>query len=99
MLKGYQKYYGIKGISLKSGCRFYVRKDIKFKSQNDLNLIFCVEYNKFHCCWIEILNEKNPNISLGVFYRHHKKDSTDIFVEKLKDTPTLLRNCNKITIL
>ena len=73
ILDGYQKYYGMKGNSLKSGCRFYVREGIKFKSQNDLNLIFCDEYNKFHCCWIEILNEKNPNILLGVYYRHSKK--------------------------
>ena len=73
ILEGYQKYYGMKGNSLKSGCRFYVREDIKFKSQNDLNLIFCDEYNKFHCCWIKILNEKNPNILLGVYYRHYKK--------------------------
>ena len=73
ILEGYQKYYGIKGNSLKSGCRFYVREDIKFKSQNDLNLIFCDKYNKFHCCWIEIQKEKNPNILLGVYYRHPKK--------------------------
>ena len=73
ILEGYQKYYGIKGNSLKSSCRFYVREDIKFKSQNDLNLIFCDKYNKFHCCWIEILKEKNPNILLGVYYRHPKK--------------------------
>ena len=39
ILEGYQKYYGIKGNSLKSGCRFEVREDIKFKSQNDLNLM------------------------------------------------------------
>ena len=30
-LEGYQNYHGVKGKSLKSGCRFYVREDINFK--------------------------------------------------------------------
>lgn len=78
---------------------FHVRKGIKFKQQNGLNLTFCDEYNEYHCYWIEILTEKSPNILLGVCYRHSKKDSIDIFVEKLKDALTLLRNCNEITMM
>ena len=84
---------------MKSGCGFYVREDIKYKPQNDLNLTLRDEYTEFRCCWIDILNEKNPNILLGVYYRHPIKNSADIFVEKLKDTLTLLRNCNKITMI
>ena len=99
ILEGYQKYYGRKGNSLKSGCVFHVREGIKFKLRNGLNLTFCDEYNESHCYWIEILNEKSPNILLGVYYRHSKKDSIDIFVEKLKDALTLLRNFNKITMI
>ena len=30
-LEGYQNYHGVKGKSLKSGCRFYVREDRNFK--------------------------------------------------------------------
>ena len=78
---------------------FHVREGIKFKPQNGLNLTFCDEYNESHCYWIEILNEKSPNILLGVYYRRSKKDSIDIFVEKLKDALTLLRNFNKITMI
>ena len=75
ILEGYQKYYGRKVNSLKSGCVFHVREGIKFKPRNGLNLTFCDEYNESHCYWIEILNEKSPNILLGVYYRRSKKDS------------------------
>ena len=37
ILEDYQKYYGIKGSSLKSGCRLYVREGIRFKPKSDLN--------------------------------------------------------------
>ena len=38
ILEGYQKYYGKKAKSLKSGCGFYVTGDTNFKPRNDLNL-------------------------------------------------------------
>ena len=41
---------------------------------------------------------KNPNILLGAYYKDPKKHSTDIFVEELKDTIKVWRNCKKITM-
>ena len=73
ILQGCQKYYGIKGNSVKKGCGFYVREDIKFKLRNDPKLTFCGKYDEFQRYWIEILNKKNPNILLGIYYRHPKK--------------------------
>ena len=65
-------------VSEKRPCGFFVREDIKFKPQNDLKLTFRDEYNKFQCYWIEILNLKNPNFLLGVYYRYHRKILADI---------------------
>ena len=73
ILEEYQTYYEVKENSLKSSCGFYVREDIKFKPPNNLKLTCFDEYNEFQCCWIEVVNEKNPNILLGVYYRHPKK--------------------------
>ena len=46
--------------------------------------------NEFQLCWIEILHKKQPNILIGVYYRHPKKSLNEIFFEKLK------RNLQKI---
>ena len=66
-LDGYQPYCGIRGKTLKSGCGFYIRNDIKYKVRNDLNISYYDEDNEFQCYWIEILNDKKPNILIGVY--------------------------------
>ena len=45
----------------------------KFKPLNDLNLLFGDKDSQSQCFWIEILDEKNINILLGVYYGHPKK--------------------------
>ena len=73
-LEGYQLYCGIEGKTLKSGCGFYIRNDIKYKVRKDLNISYYDEDNEFQGYWIEILNDKKPNIIIGVYYRHPKKN-------------------------
>ena len=50
----------------------------------DLDMRYFDKKNEFQSCWIEILHEKQPNILIGVYYRHPKKSSNEIFIEKLK---------------
>ena len=83
-LDGYQPYYGIQGNSLKSGCGFYVKDEINYKPRKDLDIAYNDEYNEFQCCWIEIINQNNPNILVGTYYGHPKKNS-NVFIEKLKE--------------
>ena len=98
-LDGYQPYYGIQGNSLKSGCGFYVKDGINYKPRKDLDIAYNDEYNEFQCCWIEIINQNNPNILVGTYYRHPKKNSNNVFLEKLKENLHKLGNNNKITIV
>ena len=98
-LEGYQPYRGIKGKTLKSGCGFYIRNDVKYKVRSDLNISYCDEDNEFQGYWIEILNDKKPNIIIGVYYRHPKKTSNNIFLDKLKENLGKIKNKNKTTII
>ena len=47
--------------------RFYVKEDLKFMK-------IANEGNEFQSCWIEIINDINPNVIAGVFYRHSRKN-------------------------
>ena len=95
-LEEYQNYCGIKGKTLKSGCGFYIQNEIKYKIRNDLNISFGNEENEFQCFWVEIINEKNPNIIVGVHYRYSKKNSNNSFLDKLKTNLEKIKNNNKI---
>ena len=53
------------------------------------------ENNEFQSCWIEISNNSTPNIIIGCYYRHPKKTSNGMFIEKLTDTLSKPRNANK----
>ena len=46
-LEGYQNYHGNKGSSIKSGCGFYVKGGIKFKSRKDLDIVYHGTDNEF----------------------------------------------------
>ena len=37
-----------------------------------LEITYSDEDNEFQCSWIELLNEKRPNILVGVYYRYPK---------------------------
>ena len=38
----------------------------KFKSRKDLEITYSDEDNEFQCSWFELVNEKRPNILVGV---------------------------------
>ena len=73
-LEGYQNYQGNRGSSIKRGCGFYVKKGIKFKPQKDLDIAYHDTDNEFQSTWIKILNGNKPNIIIGFYYRHPKKN-------------------------
>ena len=72
---------------------------LKFKSRRDLDLAFHDGDNEFQSCWIEILNKKEPNPIIDVYYRHPKKNSNDIFNIKLYGTVTKIKENNKTKII
>ena len=98
-LRNYQLFYATQGTTTKSGCRFYVKKGLKFKSRQDLDLTYHDDENEFQSCWNEILNEKEPNTIIGVCYRHPKKNSNDIFNIKLDGTIKKMKDKNKTKII
>ena len=74
---------------MKSGCGFFVKEGLKFKTRKDLD----ISYSDEDIWWrqgvpvllIEIINQNRPNIVTGVYYRHPKKTSNNAFLEKLRD--------------
>ena len=97
-LDGSQTYYGRQGNSLKSGCGFYVKDEINYKPRKDLDMAYNDKYNEFQCCWIDIINQNNPNILVGTYYRYPKKNSNNVFLKKMKENLHKIGNNNKITI-
>ena len=91
-LQGYQLFHGVKGKTLKSGRGFYLKPGIKFKPRKDLDISYFDENNEFESCWIEILHEKQPNILISVYYRHPKRSSSEIFLEKLNQNLKNIKN-------
>ena len=60
----------------------------------------------FKAAWIEILNKKEPNIVIGVYYRHPKKILNDIFnikldgtIKKTKDNKKTKNICGDFSIM
>ena len=98
-LRNYQPFYVTQGTTTKSGCGFYVEKGLNFKSRKDLDLTYHDDENRFQSCWIEILNKKEPNTINGVYYRHPKKNSNDIFNIKLDGTIKKIKDNNKTKII
>ena len=98
-LRNYQPFYDTQRTTTKSGCGFYVKKGLKFKSRKDLDLIYHDGENEFQSYWIEILNEKEPNIVIGVYYRHPQKNSKNIFNTKLDGAIKKIKDNNKTKII
>ena len=46
MMQNYQTYYDIQVKTTKSGCRFYVKKQIKYKPRKQLDLEYFDENNE-----------------------------------------------------
>ena len=97
-LEGYHDYSGTSGNTLKGGCGFFVKKDLKVIDRTDLDISFCDDTNEFQGKWIEIVNNKSSNILVGVYYRHPKKLSDKSFNTKLKESLQSLSNENKLIV-
>lgn len=98
-LEGYQKYTGTSGTTLKSGCGFYVRNDIKFVPRKDLDLSILDNNNEYQSKWIELIDGKKMNTLVGVYYRHPRKSSDDTFNNDLKGTLGKISKENKTKII
>ena len=75
-LRNYQPFYATQGTTW---LWILYKKGLKFKSRTDLHFTYHNDENEIQNCWIEILNKKEPNTIIGVYYRHPKKNSKDIF--------------------
>ena len=84
IIDGYQTYHRTKGHTLKRGCGFFIKNGLKFHQWTDLDLRTIDENNEFQPCWIEIINNPNCNILIGCYYRHSRKFSNEVFLEKKK---------------
>ena len=69
-LDGYKKFTGTSGITIKSGCGFYIK-------------IITMNTN---LSGFKIIDSKKVNTLVGVYYRHPKKTSDDTFNNDLKKT-------------
>ena len=98
-LDGYQKFTGTSGITIKSGCGFYIKNDIKFIPRKDLDLQVYDDKNEYQSKWIEIIDSKKVNTLVGVYYRHPKKTSDDTFNNDLKKTLKKISKENKNKII
>ena len=99
ILENYQKYNGLPGTTLKSGCGLYIRSDLKCKDRKDLDIQHHDDLNEFQSKFIEVINTKGANIILGVSYRHPKKASDHTYNTWLAETLEKISNEHKTTIL
>ena len=68
----YQKFFGTKCSSLKSGCGCFVKEGLNFKERIDLSFKFINDQNEFQSCWIEMTKETIYS-NWGLRHRHAKK--------------------------
>ena len=50
----------------------FLSEGINFKPRKDREITYSDEDNEFQSSWIELLNERRPTLSVGVYYRHPK---------------------------
>ena len=95
LLLGYHRYESLTGNSMKSGCGFYIAKNVPYKPRTDLDSQYHDEFSEFHANWVEIINRKGKNTIVGVIYRHPRKSDTQ-FQIYLNETFNKIRNENKL---
>ena len=72
-LPGYHPYIGNKGSATKGGCGLYVNDSLNFKPRKDLNVRSYDTTHELETCWIEVINNKEPNTIIGIVYRQPTK--------------------------
>ena len=98
-LDGYDKYLGIRGTTLKSGCGLYLRSGMPYKERKDLEIKHCDDINEFQLIFIEISVPEGANIIVGVTYRHPKNTSDNTFNTQLQTTLETISKEHKIVML
>ena len=84
-LKSYQKYYGNRGSSFKSGCGFYIIKEgIRFKPRKDLDIAYHDADNEFQSTWLKSLMVTNQALLLVFTTGTSPQKSKNIFWENLR---------------
>ena len=74
-------------LSCAGGCGLYIKKDLIFKTRQDVVL-----FDKtVESLWVDIEGENNTIITLGTIYRHPNKNITD-FTETLSNILSKLSN-------
>ena len=97
-IDGYHEYLGTNGSSANGGCGFYINDALNKILRNDLNTKSKEESHESERCWVEIIQDKEPNILLGVCYRHPTKKDTN-FTHLLIKTLQNIRKENKKIIV
>ena len=97
-LEGYLDYYGTTGHSRKGGCGFYIKNSFTPIPRKDLEFQIKDPGCETESCWIELVNEKGPNVVVGVIYRHPSKIN-DIFLTNLKKTLKKVNKEKKKTVI
>ena len=82
-IENYHDYIGVTGTTSKSGAGLYIHKDLKPLPRPDLDFKIFKDKQEGESCWVEIINDKSPNIIVGVIYRH-PSETDNIFIENLK---------------
>ena len=98
IMENYQKYNGLAGTSLKSGCGVYIRTGTKYKDRKDLDIQLCDNLNEYQCKFIEIINTKGSNIIICISYRHPQKTSNNSYNSWLQNTLDKISKEHKTTI-
>ena len=98
-LEGYQNFLYTPGNSLKGGCGFFVKNGFKVLERKDLDISFTDDTNEYATKWIEIVNEKDKNIIVGVCYRHPRKTSNDSFCQYMEKTLRKIAKKNALTFV
>ena len=97
-IENYNKFKGLPGTTLRSGCGLYIRTGIKYKQRKDLDTKFHDDINENQCKIIEVVNTKGSNIIICVTYRHPKKTSDNTFNTWLHNSLENIRKERKTTI-
>ena len=96
IIENYHPYKGTTGTTSNSGTGFYIHKDINPLPRPDLEFKLFKDGEEFESSWIEIVNDKSPNIIIGTIYRH-PTENDKLFIKKLRSTLSLLsKEKNKI---
>ena len=90
-IDGYHDYYGVTGSTRKGGCGVYIKNTLISIPRTDLEFKITTNGQETETCWIELSENNNKNIIVGVIYRHPSKQNEQFFENMNK----VLKKVNK----